>query len=627
MVVAGWGLALALAVPAAAQDGGDGLAKESSCGLLHAGTAGVPDHVPFAGGSELPGTWPAAPAGPLPARVHLRTRTETFNSRYEFATRGGKIYGRARASSGPWRRLPLPACFAGDVVSISLDDDELIALDSRRRIYTMDNALKPAALFNWTSRWGPTFWTGPGYALPRGVIAWSWSVVSPLEDETWTDPAGNRTAIGSGKVSHIWGLRAGGRRITFWDPWLPLDESYEMCGPRRGRFKALSLSASGSYVLVIGAHGDLFTREYDFDISGHNRVFFRYSYENQRGRDGGGPIQLPAAPWVRQPKIRGRITSRVSIHKVGVDSIHRILRVEGTRDGRTGYWQRDVAASRAAGWSFHPSGAPLVGRRLENPARDSSGLDLGPGEDVLYRMRTKDTTGELLDYNTYCSPAHLRIREDGRTRNLLLHHVDGLRQTPRARGLDDVPREQYGALEGPRGKFESVTVRATRATVRIVERGWTFTRVGPSPGSAGVRLAGLRLSRARFRAARRGRAVAPRGRRLGRRVGTRVRYRLSRRARVTIRVQRARRAKGRLVGGRCVRRTARNATRRRCTRYRTLRGAIADRGEKGVNRLRLSGRWRGRRLARGRHRLIARAQAGRGPRSQQARARFRIVRR
>jgi len=40
-----------------------------------------------------------------------------------------------------------------------------------------------------------------------------------------------------------------------------------------------------------------------------------------------------------------------------------------------------------------------------------------------------------------------------------------------------------------------------------------------------VSLRGLRLSRKRFRAARRGRAVAPRGRRLGRRVGTRVRYR------------------------------------------------------------------------------------------------------
>ena len=76
-----------------------------------------------------------------------------------------------------------------------------------------NEALKDATLFSWSGRWGTPFWTGPGYALPGGVLAWSWSVVSPVEDGTWTDPAGNRTAIGAGKVSHVWGLRGGGRRL------------------------------------------------------------------------------------------------------------------------------------------------------------------------------------------------------------------------------------------------------------------------------------------------------------------------------------------------------------------------------------------------------------------------------
>jgi hypothetical protein len=190
--------------------------------------------------------------------VFLRSPTESFNRLYEFATRGGRIYVRARDGNGPWRQLPLPLCFDGRVASISLDDDELIALDDSRRIYTMDNALKDPTAFNWTNRWGTPFWTGPGYTLPA-TKAWSWSVISPLEDKNWTDPAGNRTAVGSGKVSHIWGLRRGGQRITFWDPWLPLDESYEMCGPHRGRFKAVNLSASGSFVFVIGRRGDMFT--------------------------------------------------------------------------------------------------------------------------------------------------------------------------------------------------------------------------------------------------------------------------------------------------------------------------------------------------------------------------------
>src|ERR1700754_2744719 len=102
-----------------------------------------------------------------------------------------------------------------------------------------------------------------------------------------------------------------------------------MCGPYRGRFKAVNLSASGSEIFVIGARGDMFTRLYDFDISGHDPVFFQYAYDNQRGRGDGAPIQLPAEPWKRQPKIPGTITSQISIHKVGRDSVHRILRVEG----------------------------------------------------------------------------------------------------------------------------------------------------------------------------------------------------------------------------------------------------------------------------------------------------------
>ena len=451
-------------------------AVEQSCRTLAGGTAGTPDQAPVDQGVGIPPTWPAAPAGLLPARVDLRTATETFNRRYAFAIRRGGIYVRAReGATGPWRELPLPPCFAGRVASISADDDELIAVDDARRVYTMDNALEDASLFDWTSRWGTPFWAGPGLQLPADLRAWSWSVVSPAEDRTWTDPAGNRTAIGAGKVSHIWGLRRGGRRLTFWDPWLPVDDSYEMCGPHRGRFRAVSLSASGSFVFVIGRRGDMFTRLYDFDISGHDPVFFTYSYEDQRGQGDGAPIQLPGAPWVRQPKIHGVITSAISIHKVGTGTIHRILRVEGRRRGRTGYWQRDVASPRSDGWRFHASGRPLSRPWLRNPRRDTSRVGLARSEDRRYVMRDGPVTAVMRDFSAYCSPAHIRYREDGRVRHLRLHHVDGLRQQARGRGLDDVPRTQYGAVEDG-GRFTTVTVQATRSEVRLKELGWVFKR-------------------------------------------------------------------------------------------------------------------------------------------------------
>jgi hypothetical protein len=476
-------LACALPLAAAAQDAAtpiDEAVREQSCKSLQGGTAGAPDQVPAEppGPGTVPATWPEAPAGLLPERVFLRTPAASFNRRYEFATRDGSVYVRGRDAGGAWRALPVPACFAGRVAGLSVDDDELIAVDTSRRVFTMDSALKDASLFNWTARWGTPFWLGTGLQLPDGVAAWSWSVVSPLEDQTWTDPAGNRTAIGAGKVSHIWGLRTGGQRLTFWDPWLAVDESYEMCGPHRGRFRAVNLSASGSFVFVVGRHGDLFTRLYDFDISGHDPVFFSYSYDDQRGRGDGSPIQLPAADWVEQPKIPGTITSAISIHKVGTGTIHRVLRVEGVRDGRTGYWERDAAAPGSEGWSFHATGVPAQGAPLDTPRGDTSARGLGPGEDVHYRLEGDGVAAELIDFNVYCSPARLVVRQGGRVRELRLHHVDGLRQQARGRGLDDTPRAQSGAIEDEAGKFTPVTVQATTSEVVVEEQGWRFKRVG-----------------------------------------------------------------------------------------------------------------------------------------------------
>ncbi len=472
------GLAFALAALAAPAQGDpveDSLV-EQSCRELQAGTMGVPDDYASASPGAFPASWPEAAPGLLPEAVPMRTEAATFNRLYEFATAGGAIYGRVRDGVDPWREVPVPLCFAGRVDSISLDDDELIALDTTGRIFGMDNVLKDPATFNWTARWGPPFWTGAGFSVPLDLRAWSWSVISPVEDRNWTDPAGNRTAVGAGKVSHIWGLRRGGRRLTFFDPWLPLDESYEMCGPHRGRFKAVNLSASGSWVFVIGRRGDLFTRPYDFDLSGHDDVFFNYSYDDQRGAGEGAPIQLPAAPWTEQPKVDGRITDSISVHKVGPDMVHRVLRVEGRRNGETGYWERDVADPPAAGWRFHATGLPLTGRPLRNPQRDTSARALARGEDHRYAMRADGISGVLADYNVYCSPARVKIREGGQTRRYLLHTADALRQAARGRGLDDQPREQYAALEGPPGEFQTVTVHATRSAVVVDEPGWTFGR-------------------------------------------------------------------------------------------------------------------------------------------------------
>jgi len=502
---------LIAAAPAGAQGIDETLgegAREQSCRALAAGTGGTPDETAADPVADLPAAWPQAPADLLPARVDLRTATESFNRLYDFALRDGDLY--ARRKDGAWRAVPMPACIDGRLASIGADDDELVALDVARRVYTLDHVLKDGGLWNWTSRWGTPVWLGPGLQLPDGVLAWSWTVISKVEDGSWLDPAGNRTPIGDGKVSHIWGLRSGGQRLTFWDPWLALDESYEACGPHRGRFRAVNLSTSGSHLFVIGARGDMFTRLYDFDISGHDPVFFSYSYEDQRGKGDGAPIQLPAEPWAEQPKVPGVITDAISIHKVGFGGIHRMLRVEGSSDGATGYWERDIAAPAAAGWTFVPTGRELAGRPLRNPPRDTSAAGLGRAEDHRYVMEAGGVRAELENFNVYCTPARLKVTEaDGIVRQLTLHHVDGLRQEVRGRGLDDSPRAQFGAIEHPDGTFETATVQATRKTIVLEERGWTFTRAPDRPRClaaaatvGAARLGPLRLGLRRGAAAR-----------------------------------------------------------------------------------------------------------------------------
>lgn len=469
-----------------------------ACPELAGGTAGLPEPGDRpaevdAGNPLRAGDATDAPAT-LPRQVVLRSERETFNRRYQFVLSGGRVWFKSNtAVTGirePWARLPLSRCFDGHLVGISVDDDELVAIDDDRQIYTMDGALGSPSSFNWTMRWGIPFWTGPGWQLPTGIQDWEWSVVSKREEGTFRDAAGNQHAVGDGKVSHIWTLSDSGRRLTYLDPWLPNDSSFEMCAPHRGRFRSVSLAASGSTVFVIGKYGDLFTRLYDFDMAGADPIFFRYSYADQRGV-ANPAIQLPSPGWVRQPKIPGVITDRISIHKVGSGTDHRVLRVEGRSDGRTGYWQKDISA-RA--WRFVPTYRTLTGTRLENPTASSSARGLLPSEDRAYSGSSNGARLTVPDFNTYCSPSRLKVAlPTGESFTLTLHTVDIIRQTPRARGLDTNPRRVEGTLSipdalrtgdpeiaafvnalGP-GRFVQADMDATTGTLTFPHRGWTLT--------------------------------------------------------------------------------------------------------------------------------------------------------
>ena len=481
--------ALALAGPPTS----DAIApRDPRCLDLVAGSTGL-----LAVGGDIPSPDQLAGArggfGPvatreLPRDVVVKTARETFSNEYAFALRDGRIHVRAakagRAVAGEaWHVLELPACLDGRISQISADHRLLLALDEHRQVYAHDMPGGDLSAERWTWRWGPYFWTGTGARMPADVTSWATSEFTSAE--TFTDSSGRRQhPIG---VATVYLLREGGRRITYLDPWLPADESREVCGPRRGTVPLASLSASGSTVFAVSRRGELFTRLYDFDIAGANTVFGSFSWQQDRPADD-RRWQLPGPGWVRHRRPPGALTDRITIAKSGSDASDRVLRIEGrTPRGRRGVWEKPLTART---WSFTATGEPLAGTVLprgRTPQR--------PG--AADGIRFSSPLGEVLGFHQHCSPATLRVRvAPDLALDLVLHTSDGLRQETRSRDLDDIPREYNGAIEVPAGasadprarawiaehlggrRITTAPVAVTRTRLRFLDQCWELTRDG-----------------------------------------------------------------------------------------------------------------------------------------------------
>ena len=120
---------------------------------------------------------------------------------------------------------------------------------------------------------------------------------------------------------------------------------------------------------------------------------------------------------------------------------------------------------------------------------------------------------------------------------------------------------------------------------------------------------------------RRGAAETPV--RAGARKGTTFRYAISEPATVTFAIKR--RVRGRRVGGKCRRQTARNRTSKRCIRL-VAAGAFQAAGVAGSNRKRFSGRIGKRALRPGSYVALVTARDAAGNVSKVATARFKVLR-
>jgi hypothetical protein len=468
----------------------DGPPSDPACLPLASGTTGV-----LAVGGQLPtpsqllgGNGLGAPTTiALPRRVWFRDGADASSASYDFAARDGKLYARPLGEAG-WRTVLLPVCLEGRVAQVSADRTLLLVTTTDGQVYSHDMPGGDLSPERWTWRWGPYLWTGSGVRLPSDTMTWAASTFD--SNETFTDTAGRpQHPLG---VATVYLLRAGGRHLTYLDPWLPADLSREVCLPQHGRDRLASIAGSGSTVFAMTRRAQLFTRLYDFDISGANTVLGSYSWEQHPT---GTTWHLPGPRWRAHTAPPGTYTDRIAIAHTGTNAADRELRVEGARHGRTGVWVSPISSPH---WAFVPTGSPLVGDTVPMPTRPVHRMHRS------YRGVIGGAAVRVDGFNWACSPSRMTVRFAPKVSlTLRLHSYDGLRQGLSRPGLTDTPRHYLGAIQIPRhtwgrlahldprirawvaanldGRFTTSPLDLTLTRLRFTSQCWQLTYLGRAP--------------------------------------------------------------------------------------------------------------------------------------------------
>ncbi|MEU0540556.1 hypothetical protein ABZ319_11840 [Nocardia sp. NPDC005978] len=418
--------------------------------------------LPTPGGLAEFDTLALAPAGmSFPPAIEFRDYTQGFNDYVDVVLRDGALYVRPRASNDPWRKVTTPGCLDGGIEAISVNGNMLVAIDARGWIYSLDNLLSGPLLWNWTHSYGGPIWLWPGMKIPGSesdsISSNRWALSHRMSG-SFVDAAGYRHPLTAGLVQIV-SLTGDGSRITYQDPWLPADLSYEIGGPVGGRFIGESLSVSGSVTVVMNRYGDIYSREYDLDLAGANHIPGRYTWQPQGDKPSApnqlaerldprfAAISLPAADWRHQPKVPGEITSRLSIQDSGPAVEDRVLVVEGRSGGNTGFWSKPLYADS---WQFTATGQPLQQALLPaDPRVDQSALTLAPEVDLSFAGSLPAGWTLTLDHFDWAQTEHAvtLTSPSNRTYPVRLYTTDELRLLPRAPGLDDTPRGLESALD------------------------------------------------------------------------------------------------------------------------------------------------------------------------------------
>jgi hypothetical protein len=390
--------------------------------------------------------------GNFPEAVYIKTRSQTFNTYHYYILSGGLIWYKSVdpgeepkhwalfAQTGlPHNNRRSPANKTGAVLEISADADELVALSAEGAFYRY--CFDPVIAHRsgvWLDKQG---WPSEEqlYLDKRTADNRAWAIGKRnMQVLYYEDAFGNQHHNGVQEIVSTYVLLADGQEIAYADPGLPSDFSRNFLGPERGTFKALSLSASASTMFVINEAGLMYTRTADFDITGSDPMFFKYTYVPYESDLAGtgyfsnlSEWALPPEGWRKQPPVplegNAALTRRITILQNGRGNAARELRVAGRNEnGEIGYWTKAIFDDA---WSFIP--APLtLGAEDFLPAAGSADTR-GNALDKSYRgfwwtegERENGFEYEIPNFNILEGDCDLRVTYRGETCVLRLHPVE-----------------------------------------------------------------------------------------------------------------------------------------------------------------------------------------------------------
>ncbi|GHU58586.1 hypothetical protein FACS189444_2480 [Spirochaetia bacterium] len=415
--------------------------------------------------------------GTFPETVYIKTKTQTFNAYHYYILKDGLIYyklidpvngpfpivyGRSIKEPKDWtlfdevnpnptskphaeaglphaehnRRFNQP----GAIVEISADADELVALSDDGGFYRFCFDQNVARLSNvWYDKQG---WPGQEQLFldRRTANNITWALGKRNKQVLYyEDTFGNQHHNGTMEIATTYMVLEGGQEICYADTGLPSDFSRNFSGPERGAFKAVSLSASASTMFVINEAGEMYTRLADFDTTGSDPMFFKYTYVPYTSDLPGtnyfsnlNEWALPAEDWRAQPRIpltgKAALTRYITILQNGQGNGARELRVAGFNEqGKTGYWTKAIFAGT---WEFKAVPLYLPQDALLKETDKERG-ERGPSFDTrLWGFRWDDNEKEegweyeIPNFNILEGSCDLRITKNGETGVIKLHPVE-----------------------------------------------------------------------------------------------------------------------------------------------------------------------------------------------------------